>query len=71
MLFVEQNKLIGASAPADMSGKAMTAKRVSMKNYGHLNVVIKTGAWAGGTACLLYTSPSQRDRTTHRMPASA
>jgi len=52
MLFVEQNKLIGASAPADMSGKAMTAKYVSMKNYGHLTVVIKTGAWAGGTAAV-------------------
>lgn len=55
MLFVEQNKLIGASAPADMSGTAMTAKYVSMKNYGHLTVVIKTGAWAGGTAAVTMT----------------
>lgn len=52
MLFVEQNKLIGASAPADMSGTAMTAKYVSMKNYNHLTIVIKSGAWAGGTAAV-------------------
>ena len=29
------------------------------------------GAWAGNTSCLLYTSPSPRDRTRSRMPSSA
>ena len=28
-------------------------------------------AWKGGGACLLYTSPSPRDRTRSRMPSSA
>ena len=34
-------------------------------------VVIKTGAAAEAAACLLYTSPSPRDRTRSRMPSSA
>ena len=28
-------------------------------------------AWPGATACLLYTSPSPRDRQKSRMPSSA
>ena len=30
-----------------------------------------TGAAQGGMSCLLYTSPSPRDRTRSRMPSSA
>ena len=33
--------------------------------------VIAHGQMAGGTLCLLYTSPSPRDRTRSRMPSSA
>ena len=29
------------------------------------------GAWGSATPCLLYTSPSPRDRTRSRMPSSA
>jgi hypothetical protein len=50
--FVENNKIIGASAPANMTGTAMTAKYVSLKNYEHLTIIIKSGAWAGGTAAV-------------------
>ena len=32
---------------------------------------IFAGAWAIHTVCLLYTSPSPRDRTRSRMPSSA
>lgn len=53
MLFVEQNKLISAKAgETNMSGTAMTAKYVSLKNYGHLTIIIHSGAWAGGTAAV-------------------
>ena len=31
---------------------------------------LRNGLWANGT-CLLYTSPSPRDRTRSRMPSSA
>ena len=32
---------------------------------------ILEGVFAGGNSCLLYTSPSPRDRTRSRMPSSA
>ena len=31
----------------------------------------EVGVWGGTYACLLYTSPSPRDRTRSRMPSSA
>ncbi len=53
MLLVEQAKIIGVNpGSSNMSGTAMTAKYVSMKNYGHLTILIHTGAWAGGTAAV-------------------
>ena len=33
--------------------------------------VLWNGTWSGGTGCLLYTSPSPRDRQKSRMPSSA
>ena len=43
------------------------------KTLGTNNLVIKAQIHAGGRgkACLLYTSPSPRDRTRSRMPSSA
>ena len=35
------------------------------------NVVQEPGSSAAYTSCLLYTSPSPRDRTRSRMPSSA
>lgn len=52
MKLVETAKIIGVSNPANMSSTAMTAKRVSMKNYDHLTIIIHTGAWAAGTAAV-------------------
>jgi len=48
----------------DMGVIAETADRVCVMRYGKL---VETGV----TACLLYTSPSPRDRTRSRMPSSA
>lgn len=53
MLLVEQTKIIGVNpGSTNMSGTAMTAKYVSLKNYGHLTIIIHTGAWAAGTAAV-------------------
>ena len=49
---VELNKLLWAVEPKNYTGAACTAKYVSLKNYGHLTMMILTGAWAGGTAAV-------------------
>lgn len=52
-LTLAQNlKVIWAAPPQSYTGAAMTAKWVSLKNYGHLSIVISVGAWAGGTAAV-------------------
>ena len=40
---------------------------LSAADGGQVNVYM----WGGSDACLLYTSPSPRDRTRSRMPSSA
>ena len=45
---------------------------VFIKENGKAQVVFKDGQWiAEHISCLLYTSPSPRDRTRSRMPSSA
>ena len=41
----------------------------TIKEYGILNTVVAEGL--GPNGCLLYTSPSPRDRQKSRMPSSA
>jgi hypothetical protein len=50
--FCENNKIIGVSEPKDKTGAAMTAKYVSMKDYGKLTILIETGAWAAGSSAI-------------------
>ena len=38
---------------------------------GELNAVKEINQWAKGEGCLLYTSPSPRDKRQSRMPSSA
>ena len=52
MKLVETAKILLASVPVNHTGSAMTAYRVSMKNYDHLTIIISTGAWASGTAAV-------------------
>ena len=52
-------------------------KDETIKSINSLNRVVSTNIYsninypAGDNACLLYTSPSPRDRTRSRMPSSA
>ena len=38
---------------------------------GDTEVIAADGTWGGSNSCLLYTSPSPRDRQKSRMPSSA
>ena len=52
-----------AQTEALMKGKTLDEARAELADSGHSEVQIN--------ACLLYTSPSPRDRTRSRMPSSA
>lgn len=52
MLMVQEQKLLWAVEPKNYTGAAATKKWASLKLYGHLTIVIQTGAWAGGTAAV-------------------
>ena len=54
----EANKLVGTLAERVYSSRLLGA---------NTNLVLH----GGGNTCLLYTSPSPRDRTRSRMPSSA
>ena len=63
--------VVGFSA----GGSADSAARIIAKKLSEdlgQNVIVDNKPGAGGNiACLLYTSPSPRDRTRSRMPSSA
>jgi hypothetical protein len=63
MNMMDKFRFIQASPPANMSGAAMTAKYVSLKNYNHLTIVITTGAWAAGTAAVTLVKASDVSAT--------
>jgi len=54
-LMVESVKIIGAFPPQDWINVATTAKYVSLKNYDHLTIVIRTGAIPGGAGAVTVT----------------
>lgn len=49
---VDNAKIVWGAAPKNYSSTAMTEKYVSLKNYNHCTIIIKTGAWAAGTAAV-------------------
>ena len=58
----------------------ITKKNFSLKNYNSFNIDVNAKEFIevnskeeliGLNGCLLYTSPSPRDRTRSRMPSSA
>ena len=60
------------SAKLDSSAKILLdAQSRFLRANTDLNFIIEGHADERGTSCLLYTSPSPRDRTRSRMPSSA
>ena len=57
----------GESATLTASEKAQVLKAAVEYNKGRVPLMLGLG----GNACLLYTSPSPRDRQKSRMPSSA
>ena len=55
----------------ELSLNVDAGEKENYRYYFRLNVIDKSGVLAGVTDCLLYTSPSPRDRTRSRMPSSA
>ena len=64
---------VGSTATVDVvvgQGSSVIAFTLKNLGYGYGNSEILTVP-VGGYTCLLYTSPSPRDRTRSRMPSSA
>ena len=61
--------LSSAAQGADISASAIEARFAAMEK--RLQLAESRAAKAEARACLLYTSPSPRDRTRSRMPSSA
>lgn len=55
MLLVEQVGIETAAVPKDITGAVTNGQYVSLKNYNHLSIIIKQGAWAGGTPAVTLT----------------
>ena len=76
-MLVETRKIIIDSKLECSSGEALEGFELMTDFYGELNekkdnAVLVCHAFSGSHhACLLYTSPSPRDRTRSRMPSSA
>ena len=65
----------GARAAVSVQGAAPGTRETDLLEPGNLvekvHAIVLTGGSAYGLDCLLYTSPSPRDRTRSRMPSSA
>ena len=72
-----ENRQVMRRSPAPMSRKAKFQSILLDKNFEAENpksleeLTEETCKWPIGHPCLLYTSPSPRDRTRSRMPSSA
>ena len=64
------NNLVASTTLPTISSGFGTGPTVTASNTFCFKVVVGTGGAANGT-CLLYTSPSPRDRQKSRMPSSA
>ena len=68
---IERYRNIGISAHID-AGKTTTTERILYyTGVNHKIGEVHDGAATMDWICLLYTSPSPRDRTRSRMPSSA
>ena len=58
------------SSPTQV-GTDTTWSKICAGGYGTFGIKTDGTAWAWGNNCLLYTSPSPRDKRQSRMPSSA
>ena len=66
-LYYDSGNLVEMTA-----GELLEWQREAIQQYAaNPSVVITVGSGNIGTTCLLYTSPSPRDRQKSRMPSSA
>jgi hypothetical protein len=52
MRLVDRAQIVQALEAKNYTGAAGTGAYISLKNAGHVTIVIQTGAWAGGTAAV-------------------
>ena len=69
-LGTEQQNLIASIISENFKGETIEPTRSDLADTGELGGICQTGCDIA-QACLLYTSPSPRDRTRSRMPSSA
>ena len=62
-------QLFSFDVPVDQAAQVLTATGLEVEGVEHVQDV--PGGLAGVVICLLYTSPSPRDRQKSRMPSSA
>ena len=65
---------VAYSSICDVTNEAQIAEAVNVieQRHGHVDILVNNaGILSGRTPCLLYTSPSPRDRQKSRMPSSA
>ena len=61
----------GVADVADEKAKVEAKAKAKATSKAKADAKAKASARPGGQSCLLYTSPSPRDRTRSRMPSSA
>ena len=64
-------KLVANSGKVLFVGTKPQAQKVVEEQATRAQMPYVNQRWLGGMFCLLYTSPSPRDRTRSRMPSSA
>lgn len=52
MRLATRGQVVAALAPNNYTGAAGVGTYISLKNTGHVTILIQTGAWAGGTAAV-------------------
>ena len=79
-LWLKKNKIVGLTGLdtrsltnliRDKGAPRGTISHNRQGNFGIKKLINSTLKWPGLNGCLLYTSPSPRDRTRSRMPSSA
>ncbi len=52
MRLVDKGNIVWGTETKNWTGAASTSDWVSLKNFGHATIIIKTDAWAGGTSAI-------------------